>query len=262
MMVTNPLSDIMRDHICRLVARDERVDGRAREEFRPLRITTGYVKSAEGSALVSLGDTKVLVGVKCVVGEPFPDTPDKGVLTTNAELIPLASETFEAGPPGEESIEIARVVDRGLREGKAVDLEKLCIKPGEEVWINFVDIHALDYDGNLFDAANIASVAALRSTIIPASRMEKGEDFPLPMVHLPISATFAKVDGYLIADPNFDEESVSSARLTVVTLENGKLCAMQKGLGGSFTKAEIEKAINLSLKWGEKVRSEHFSGGD
>lgn len=261
-MGANPLSDIMRDHICKLVARNERADGRGREEFRPLTITTGYVNSAEGSALVSLGDTKVLVGVKCMVGEPFPDTPDKGVLTTNAELIPLASETFESGPPGEESIEIARVVDRGLREGKAVDLEKLCIKPGEEVWISFVDIHAIDYDGNLFDAANIAAVAALRSATIPASRMEKGEDFPFPMVHLPISATFAKIDGYLIADPSFDEESVATARLTVVTLENGRLCAMQKGLGGSFTRAEVEKAINLSLMWGKKIRSEHFSEGD
>ncbi|MDH4123648.1 MAG: exosome complex protein Rrp42 [Thermoplasmata archaeon] len=261
-MTSNPLSDIMREHICKLISKDQRQDDRTREEFRPLTITTGYVSSAEGSALVSLGNTKVLVGIKSIVGEPFSDTPDKGVLTTNAELKPLASENFESGPPDEESIEIARVVDRGLREGKAVDLEKLCITPGEEVWINFVDIHALDYDGNLFDAANIAAVAALRSAMIPASRFEKGEDTHFPMVHLPISATFAKIDGYLIADPCVDEENVASARLTVVTLENGNLCAMQKGLGGSFTKQEIEKAIELSVRWGQKIRSEHFSEGD
>ena len=261
-MSSNAMSDIMREHINKLVAKNQRLDGRTREEFRPLTITTGYVNSAEGSALVSLGDTRVLVGIKSIVGEPFSDTPDRGVLTTNTELIPLASETFESGPPGWEAIEIARVTDRGLREGKAVDFEKLCIKAGEEVWINYVDIHALDYDGNLFDAANIAAVAALHSAVIPASRFEKGEDFPFPMLHLPIAATFAKINGHLITDPSFDEENVASARLTIVTLENSKLCAMQKGLGGSFTRAEVEKAIELSLRWGEKVRSEHFSASD
>jgi len=260
-MSSNSLSDITRDHISKLVSKNERFDGRNREEFRPLTITTGYVGSAEGSALVNLGDTRVLVGVKSIVGEPYADTPDKGVLTTNAELIPLANETFESGPPGGESIEVARVVDRGLREGKAVDFEKLCIKPGEEVWINFVDIHTLDYDGNLFDAANIGAVSALKSAIIPASRNEKGEDFPFPMTHLPISATFVKIGEHLVTDPSFDEENVASARLTVVTLETGKLCAMQKGLGGSFSRAEVEKAIELSSKWGEKIRSEYFSGG-
>lgn len=253
------MSDIMRDHIYRRVEKNERLDGRSREAFRPLTVQTGDVDSAEGSALVNLGDTRVLAGVKSIVGEPFADTPDRGVLTTNAELIPLANETFESGPPKQESIELARVVDRGIREGQAIDFAKLCLKPGEEVWINFVDIHALDYDGNLFDAANIAAVAALKSAIIPASKFDKGEDYPFPMKHLPISATFAKIAGHLIADPSFDEENVASARLTVVTIETGHLCAMQKGLGGSFTRAEVEKAIELSSQWGNKVRREVFS---
>ena len=253
------LSDIMRDHIYRMVEKNQRADGRKREDFRQITVQTGYIGSAEGSALVNLGDTRVLAGIKCILGEPFQDTPDKGVLTTNAELIPLANETFESGPPKQESIELARVVDRGIREGQAVDFQKLCVKPGEEVWINYVDIHTLDYDGNLFDAANIAAVAALKTAIVPASRFDKGEDYPFPMKHLPISATFAKVNGHMISDPSFDEENVASARLTVVTTENGKLCAMQKGLGGSFTRAEVEKAIDLSLQFGSRVRKQVFN---
>jgi len=257
-MSDGALSFIMRDHIHKLIEKNQRFDGRTREEFRKLTVETGFVNKAEGSAMVYLGDTRVLAGVKSIVGEPFPDTPDRGVLTTNAELIPLASETFESGPPKQPSIELARVVDRGIREGQAVDFVKLCLKPGEEVWINFVDIHALDYDGNLFDAANIAAVAALKTAIIPASRFDKGEDYPFPMKHVPISATFAKIAGHLVADPSFDEENVASARLTVVTIETGKLCAMQKGLGGSFTRAEVEKAIELSLAFGKKVRAQLF----
>ncbi len=256
----NPaLSDITRDHIYRMIEKDQRADGRRRDEFRQITVKTNFVSSAEGSAMVYLGDTRVLAGVKSIVGEPFPDTPDRGVLSTNAELIPLASETFESGPPKQESIELARVVDRGIREGQAVDFAKLCIKPSEEVWINYVDIHTLDYDGNLFDAANIAAVSALKTAIIPASRFEKGEDYPFPMKHLPISATFAKINGHLVSDPSFDEENVASARLTVVTIETGKLCAMQKGMGGSFTRAEVEKAIDLSLQFGSKVRKQVFN---
>jgi len=257
-MSDGAMSYIMRDHIHKMIENNQRIDGRTREEFRKITVETGYVNRAEGSAMVSLGDTRVLAGVKSIVGEPFPDTPDRGVLTTNAELIPLASETFESGPPKQGSIELARVVDRGIREGQAVDFQKLCLKPGEEVWINFVDIHALDYDGNLFDAANIAAVSALKSAVIPASRFDKGEDYPFPMKHIPISATFAKIAGHLVADPTFDEENVASARLTVVTIETGKLCAMQKGLGGSFLRPEVEKAIELSMEFGKKVRAQVF----
>ena len=76
-------------------------------------------------------------------------------------------------PPGEDAIELARVVDRGIRESGMVDVEQLCIVPGEEVWMCFVDIYALDYDGNLFDAANLAAVSALRTAVIPAGEYQE-----------------------------------------------------------------------------------------
>ena len=261
-MAKKLLSDITIDHIRSMIEKDKRVDGRTREEFRPIKIQKNYVATAEGSALVTLGDTKLLVGVKCLIGEPYKDTPNSGVLTTNAELIPMANETFEGGPPNERSIELARVVDRGIREGRAIDFDKLCITPEEEVWKTFVDIHVLDYDGNLFDAANMGAVAALKSAIIPASRFDKGEDFPFPMKHMPISTTFVKLDGYLVVDPNFDEENVARSRLTIATIENGRLCAMQKGLGGSFSRADVEKAIELSLRFGNMIREQIESAGE
>lgn len=175
------VADLKRDYISKLLAKGQRVDGRRFDEMRPLTIETNFIGSAEGSARVKLGNTDVVVGVKLIAGAPFPDTPDTGVLTTNAELIPMASDTFEAGPPDQESIEVARVIDRGIREGHAVDMTKLCIVPGKEVWIMFVDVHVLDYDGNLFDAANIGANAAFKGTIVPAKRAGKGEDYPLPV---------------------------------------------------------------------------------
>jgi len=249
------VADLKRDYISKLLAKGQRVDGRKFDEMRPLTIETNFIGSAEGSARVKLGNTDVVVGVKLIAGEPFPDTPNTGVLTTNAELIPMASDTFESGPPDQESIEVARVIDRGIREGHAVDMTKLCMVPGKEVWIMFVDVHVLDYDGNLFDAANIGANAAFKGTIVPAKRAGKGEDYPLPVLHQPISITAVKIDGKILVDPTHDEERVADARLTAATIENGNLCAMQKGLNGAFTMEEVFKVVEISRKIGAEVRS-------
>ena len=179
------VSEIKRKYLHKLAQANKRIDGRAFDEYRPIKIETNFVKKAEGSAKVELGNTKVLVGVKLEVGEPYPDSPDCGVLTTNAELIPMASPEFEAGPPDEKSIELARVVDRGIRESEMIDLEKLCIEPGEKVWVVFVDIHILDFDGNLFDASSLAALAALLTAKVPNERFDLGEDQPLPIKNDP-----------------------------------------------------------------------------
>lgn len=254
-MSKDVMAELKKDHISKLLTKGVRSDGRTFEQMRDLKITTDYIKSAEGSARVQLGGTDVVVGVKLMVGEPFDDTPDKGVLTTNAELIPMASETFESGPPDKESIEISRVVDRGIREGHAVDLSKLCIEKGKEVWIMFLDVHVVDFDGNLFDAANIAANAALKTAVVPAKRAGKGEDFPLPLMHTPISLTAVKIDDKILVDPTHDEERVADARLTVATTETGNLCAMQKGGEGSFSIEEVFKVIDLSRRLGAETRS-------
>jgi exosome complex component RRP42 len=249
------VADLKRDYIIKLLAKGARADGRRFDELRPLTVETNFIGSAEGSARVRLGGTEVVVGVKLILGEPFPDTPNTGVLTTNAELIPMASDTFEGGPPDQESIEVARVIDRGIREGHAVDMAKLCIEPGKKVWIMFLDVHVLDYDGNLFDAANIGANAALKTAIVPAKRANLGEDYPLPVQHQPISITAVKVDGKILVDPTHDEERVAEARLTVATLESGNLCAMQKGLSGAFTLDEVMKIVDTSRRIGAEVRS-------
>ncbi len=249
------VADLKKDYISKLLSKGMRADGRRFDELRQLTVETNFIGSAEGSARVNLGNTQVVVGVKLILGEPFPDTPNSGVLTTNAELIPMASESFEGGPPDQESIEVARVIDRGIREGRAVDLEKLCMEPGKEVWILFLDVHVLDYDGNLFDAANIGALAALKSATVPAKKAGKGEDYPLPLKHEPVSVTAVKIDGKLLVDPTHDEERVAEARLTAATIENGNLCAMQKGLEGAFTLDEVFKVVDISRRIGAEVRS-------
>jgi len=247
------ISELMREHIVKLVASGKRGDGRAPEEIRPLKIQKNYIGTAEGSARVKLGNTDVLVGVKISTGEPYPDTPASGVLTTSVELVPLASPTFESGPPRPEAIELARVVDRGIRETKTVDMSKLVITPGEKVWVVFIDIHALDYDGNLFDAASYGTLSALSCAKMPG-KLSGGEDRPLPVDHWPVSVTAAKIRNMIVFDPQLDEERIADARLTVAIDENGDIRAMQKGLSGSFSYDEVRYVISTARRLGNEVR--------
>ena len=253
-MARSIVSEIKRDHIHKLIADGRRVDGRAWDEFREISIQTNVVETAEGSSRVKIGNTEVIVGVKMSVGEPFSDTPNKGVLSTNAELIPMASPNFESGPPDENSIELARVVDRGIRESQMIDLEKLCIEPGKKVWINFVDIYVLDFDGNLFDACSLGAVAAIRSAIVPAAANGLGEDYPMPVTCTPVSVTSVQIENSILVDPTLDEEKVAAARLTVTTDDNGDLRAMQKGLSGALTLEQVKTAIETSRRLGNEIR--------
>jgi exosome complex component RRP42 len=249
---------IKRDFLANLAKNGKRADDRGFNDFRNIEIETGVVTKAEGSARVKIGNTQVLAGIKMDIGEPYPDTPETGVMTTAAELIPLASPDFEAGPPREDAIELARVVDRGIRESELIEVDKLCIEPNEKVWLVFIDIHILDYDGNLFDAASLAALAALMTTMVPAKRHEIGEDYPLPIKEPPISCTSVKFDDVVVMDPSLDEEEIAEVRLTVATDKNEDIRAMQKGLNGSFTRDEIKKVIKASIDNGKKIREQLY----
>ena len=105
-----------------------------------------------------------------------------------AELRPHCRQKYEPGPPSPQSIELGRVVDRGIRESGCIDLESLCVIPGESVYGVMVDIHVVNDSGNIFDASALAAIAALRTTIVPASKFDTGEDHPLKITKHPLCA--------------------------------------------------------------------------
>ena len=249
---------VKKQYLVNLAREGRREDGRGLDEYRPIDIQVNLVDKAEGSAQVSLGGTKVLAGIKTDVGEPYPDTPDDGVMITGAELIPMASPEFEAGPPGEVAVELARVVDRGIRESQALDTKALCVKPRELVRLVFVDLHILDYDGNLIDASGIAAMAALATAKMPLLD-EDGkpteEYTKLPISDLAVPCTFVKIEDVLLLDPSLDEEKALDTRLTVATDQEEKVCAMQKGDIGGFTLDEVMWAVRLSKVKGQEIRA-------
>ncbi len=256
------MNDELKDHISTALKKGVRLDGRKLDEFRPITIETGTIATAEGSAHLRCGETELLAGIKLAVGTPYPDRPNSGTLMVNAELRPISNPEFEIGPPSIESIEVSRVIDRTIRESGTIDEEALCIEPGEKVWMVTVDIVPLNTDGNLIDLGCLAGVAALKNARLP--KLEDGvpnykerTDEGLPLREEPVAVTVVKIGENLLVDPTQGEFDVADARLTVGSLADGTLCALQKGGAAPLSTEDIERMVDLALRTAKKLR-EHL----
>jgi len=257
------VTEIEREQILALLREGKRIDGRGFDDVRPIKIELGLITKAEGSAEVWLGNSRVLAGVKIQVGKPFPDTPNEGVVITSSELFPIASPTFELGPPDEQSIELSRVVDRGIRHSSAINRNDLCIKEGEHVYMVLLDLYILADHGNLIDAASIAGVCALKDTKLPKINIpESGEaelledTTPLKMGPAPLTLTFAKIGSSIIIDPNLAEEKVMDARLSIAIDGDDSIASMQKWGTSPFTRQEVIDCVERASKIVKKIRKQ------
>lgn len=248
--------------IAAIVKKGVRLDGRSLTDYRPITIIPNYLPKAEGSAFVKLGNTQVLVGVKMEVGTPYPDAPNEGVIIVSAEFVPMASPVFEPGPPDENAIELARVIDRSIRETHAIDLEKLAIIPGKKVWTVWIDIYVLDHDGNLMDASSIGTLAALMTAKIPKAEVTEDEQVivdktqyvgKLPLRKKVVTVTLGKISNILIVDPDQEEESILDTRIVMAVTEDGLIAGIQKTGQSSITKEEALKAADIAIAKGEEL---------
>lgn len=253
------MNESQKRHLLEALNKNVRYDNRKLDEYRQVILERGVSDTAEGSARVKIGETEVIVGIKLSIDKPYPDTPDNGNLMVGAELLPLSNPAFELGPPQIWAIEIARVVDRTIREAKTIDLKKLCIKAGEKIWAVSVDICTINDTGNLLDASGLATLAALQDAKFPkydGTELDyrTKSDKKLPLLKLPISVTVYRVGNNFLVDPLPDEEEVAGARLTVSTTANGMLCALQKGGDDPLTVDEIMQMVELGIKKGAELR--------
>jgi exosome complex component RRP42 len=243
------------------ISKGKRLDGRNLDDIRPLEIELDIIRKANGSAKVKLGNSEVIAGVKIETGEPFEGLENKGALIVSAEVLPTASPYIEPGPPDEETVELARVVDRGIRESEMINLDKLVLVPGKIVYTIFVDCSVINADGNLFDATSYAVVLALASSKVPIFEMQDGKvvhtgnNQDPPITTIPISITAIRIGEAVILDPTSEEEACMNARITITTNSNGDFTAIQKGSTGAFTVRQIKKAAETARIKGEEVRA-------
>jgi len=253
------LPNINKRRMLNLLKEGKRLDMRKPFDYRDIHVETGVSINAEGTSRVRIGKTEVIVGVKMNTQEPYTDHEDEGTMVTSMEFSPVAGERYESGPPQMDSIEVARVVDRGVRESGFIDWKKLCIKKGEKVWSISIDIYCINDDGNVMDASSIGAVAALKCARFPVydeenDKVKYGEftDTPLPLTeNVPFTITFYKIGDKLLTDPNRDEEDASEARITMA-ISCGKkdkmINAMQKGGMAAITIDELNTMVSEAEK--------------
>ncbi|XP_062109909.1 exosome complex component RRP45A-like [Humulus lupulus] len=243
---------------------DLRLDGRRPFDCRNLIITFG---KEDGSAEVQLGQTHVMGFVTGQLVQPYRDRSNEGSLSIFTEFSPMADPSFEPGRPSEAAVELGRVIDRGLRESRAVDTESLCVLPGKLVWAIRIDLHILDNGGNLVDTANIAALAALMTFRRPecslggdngqeviVHRPEERDPLPLIIHHLPIAVTFAFIgsESSVVIDPTHHEEAVMGGRMTTTLNANGDICSIQKAGGEGVLQSVIMQCLRIaSVKAGD-----------
>ncbi|MFH1393458.1 MAG: exosome complex protein Rrp42 [Candidatus Micrarchaeota archaeon] len=249
------MANVRKDVMLNTLAQGKRYDGRALDEMRPAEVHKGVITTAEGSALANIGQTQVLAAVKFDIMTPFPDRPNLGVFMTNSELLPLASPIFETGPPREDAIELARVVDRAIRSAEIIDLESFYIEEDKVLGL-FIDLYVLNHAGNYTDASTMAATAALMDTQVPKvedGKIVRGEYIgALNLKALPFSTTFVNVGGHWLVDPTRDEELVKDSSITIATTEE-HVCAAQKSKG-SLTREELMANIDTAFNKGNEQR--------
>jgi len=249
--------ELKHQQLLQLLAAGKRADGRGKLDYRQIKLTRSPLQNAEGSAICTMGRTQVLAGIKISLASPFPDRPTEGVMSTGAEFSPLGSYLFEPGPPRVESIELARVVDRGIRSAGMIDLNKLAMEGSSKVKAVYIDLWIMDHDGNLFDAAMMAAVAALADCKMPKFEGDKlvaGEyEGKLDINSVPVSCTFGTAGKNHLLDPTLDEEKGMDGLFVLATTDK-HVCAAQKSDWMGYTQRDIMEFVDISFKKGGELR--------
>ncbi|NWH63668.1 EXOS9 protein, partial [Geococcyx californianus] len=274
-----PLSNCERRFLLRAIEERKRLDGRQCYDYRNVRISFG---ADYGCCIVELGKTRVLAQVSCELVPPKPSRPTEGILFFNLEFSPMAAPGFEPGRQSELLVKLNRLIERCLRNSKCIDTESLCVVAGEKVWQIRLDLHLLNHDGNIIDAASIAGIVALchfrrpdvsvQGEEVTVYTPEERDPVPLSIHHMPICVSFAffQQGTYLLVDPSEREECVMDGVLVIAMNKHHEICTIQSSGGIMLVKdqvlrcskitavkvAEITELIQKALENDQKVRKE------
>nr|CAG8459175.1 12412_t:CDS:10 [Entrophospora candida]CAG8478279.1 10400_t:CDS:10 [Entrophospora candida] len=175
------------DFIFKGVDDNIRADGRGRLDYRQVSLETGVISQASGSARCKLGEgTDVLVGVKIEIGaieidgnyEQVMEIKSKrGRVVCNVECSPIASQQFAGKGAEDINNELTQTIERVFNGPQGgINLEKLCIIPGQQCWVVYIDALVLDYAGNILDTIFITTRAALYNARVPKTIIQDHGD--------------------------------------------------------------------------------------
>ncbi|XP_067849206.1 exosome complex component RRP45 [Heptranchias perlo] len=254
-MRDTPLSNCERQFILQAIAERQRLDGRQTYDYRNIKITFG---TEYGCCIVELGKTRVLAQVSCELATPKLSRPTEGIIFFNLELSPMASPAFEPGRQSELLVKLNRLLERCLRNSKCIDTESLCVVAGAKVWQIRVDLHLLNHDGNIIDAASIAAIVALshfkrpdvsiQGEEVTVYTPEERDPIPLSIHHMPIAVSFAffQQGTYLLVDPIEHEERVMDGLLVIAMNKHRELCTIQSSGGIMLLKDQVLRCTKIA----------------
>ncbi|OQR96972.1 exosome complex exonuclease RRP45-like protein [Achlya hypogyna] len=242
----------------------QRADGRGLLEFRRMNLSLRRsLNEPQSECELQLGRTRVLAVVSGEVVAPFPDRPTEGFLQFSVELSPMGAAIFEHKQAHKAwAAELSRIVERSIRDCKALDTEALAIVAGESVWAIKCTIHVLDHGGNLVDAVSIASIAALMHFRRPEALNDPDSAMiPLSLHHIPVSISFSFVqldandqdDPVVLLDPTDREEKIVDGAITYTFNSFRELCAVHKIGGVSISTDVVLRCANIAAAKAEAL---------
>jgi ribonuclease PH len=220
-----------------------RVDGRGPAELRPLEILPGFVATADGSALITLGTTRVICTASVEDAVP-PWRRGRGLGWVTAEYGMLPASTgarrpreVSKGRPDGRSTEIARLIGRSLRA--VVDMEAL----GERtVWL---DCDVLQADGGTRCAGICGAYVALHAAL--AARVARGDLPALPLRDSVAAVSVGVVAGVPLLDLSYPEDSAAESDVNVVTTGTGELIEVQATAErATFSRGQLDVLLDLA----------------
>ncbi len=220
-----------------------RYDGREANELRPVKITRNFIKHAEGSVLIEVGDTKVIctATVEDKV-PPWMRGQGSGWITAEYSMLPRATETRNIresarGKIGGRTYEIQRLIGRALRS--VVNLKAL----GERtIW---VDCDVIQADGGTRTSAITGAYVALMDAINGLQVKERRKESPITDFLAAISVGL--VNHELLLDLNYAEDSTAQVDFNVVMTGSGQLVEVQgTAEKDPFTRAEMDTMMDLA----------------
>ena len=220
-----------------------RPGGRNTAELRPLTLTPGYVQTAEGSVLVSFGNTRVLTCATVEQGTPgWLRNTGRGWVTAEYSMLPRSTVTrtpreSERGKIGGRTHEIQRLIGRSLRS--VVDMHAL----GERTVI--LDCDVIQADGGTRTAAITGAAVALGlalNALVKAGTLKRS-----PLKQLVAATSVGIVDGQALLDLCYEEDSQAEVDMNVVMTADGGLIETQATAEkGSFSRAQLNELIDLA----------------
>jgi exosome complex component RRP43 len=245
------------------VEQDIRPDNREFLEFRPTIINKNSFSRADGSALVKIGNTTVVCGIKAELSEPDNLDQNIGFIIPNIELTKLCSPKYRAIGVSIESQLISQALFNIIINSECIDPTELCIVKGKLVWALYCDMICLDDDGSVLDVAVIALSTALKSLKLPKvdydmdTKTIKVDDkvkSSLRMKCIPVASTFVTFKNRLLVDPTADEEGVSDTTVTIA-MSDGNINYIHQPGGNSLEQARFDVILKQAASREKYIKS-------